>query len=221
MSESVWILDARARIDTAMATDANHEGDTVAEEQQPEHEAAPADEHGASEASTAGEQSPAQPQPVADAQGEHAEGAATAAHAEPHKAPNFWKRFFRTFAQHMREAFGYSDVTPMGDDALYHDCFELILADEGVDLGIVGIVPLTARMNTLAAGVGHGEDVTRPDSLAARYGELFSKGRKPWVAVVDSGYLYDPLARELTRRGVPTFRTADRALAMLNLWLGN
>jgi len=113
------------------------------------------------------------------------------------------------------------DVTPMGDDALYHDCFELILADEGVDLGIVGIVPLTARMNTLAAGVGHGEDVTRPDSLAARYGELFSKGRKPWVAVVDSGYLYDPLARELTRRGVPTFRTADRALAMLNLWLGN
>ena len=42
---------------------------------------------------------------------------------------------------------------------------------------------------------------------------------KPWVAVVDSGQLYDPLARGLEARGVPTFRTADRALAMLNIWI--
>ncbi|MBU1079727.1 MAG: acetate--CoA ligase family protein, partial [Spirochaetes bacterium] len=111
------------------------------------------------------------------------------------------------------------DVTPMGDDALYYDTFDAILADDSVDVGIVGIVPLTARMNTLAAGKGHAEDVTRGDSLAARYGELFARTQKPWVAVVDSGELYDPLARELVRRGVPTFRTADRALRMLNLWL--
>ena len=48
---------------------------------------------------------------------------------------------------------------------------------------------------------------------------LFRSTEKPWVAVVDSGILYDPLSRELEKRGVPVFRTADRALAMLNLWL--
>ncbi len=92
------------------------------------------------------------------------------------------------------------DITPMGDDDAYYDSFDAILADGNVDLGIVGIVPLT-------------------DSLAARYGALFAKSSKPWVAVVDSGELYDPLSRELTRRGVPTFRTSDRALKILNMWL--
>lgn len=111
------------------------------------------------------------------------------------------------------------DITPMGDDNAYYESFDAIMAEPGVDVGIVGIVPLTARMNTLAAGSGHGEDVTRDGSIAARYGALFANTTKPWVAVVDSGELYDPLARELIRRGVPTFRTADRALKMLNLWL--
>jgi len=111
------------------------------------------------------------------------------------------------------------DITPMGDDAAYCDSFEAIMADPGVDVGIVGIVPLTARMNTLATGAGHAEDVTREDALPARYGALFARSTKPWVAVVDSGGLYDPLSAELARRGVPTFRTADRALRMLNLWL--
>lgn len=111
------------------------------------------------------------------------------------------------------------DITPMGDDDAYFNSFDAILADGNVDVGIVGIVPLTARMNTLSAGAGHSEDVTRDDSLGVRYGALFARGSKPWVAVVDSGELYDPLTRELTRRGVPTFRTADRALRILNLWL--
>jgi len=111
------------------------------------------------------------------------------------------------------------DITPMGDDDAYFNSFDAILADGNVDVGIVGIVPLTARMNTLAAGAGHAEDVTRDDSLGVRYGALFARGSKPWVAVVDSGELYDPLSRELVRRGVPTFRTSDRALRILNLWL--
>jgi len=111
------------------------------------------------------------------------------------------------------------DITPMGDDDAYFNSFDAILADGNVDVGIVGIVPLTARMNTLAAGTGHAEDVTRDDSLGVRYGALFAQGSKPWVAVVDSGDLYDPLSRELTRRGVPTFRTSDRALRILNMWL--
>ena len=41
---------------------------------------------------------------------------------------------------------------------------------------------------------------------------------KPFVAVVDTGPLYDPLCRLLEKRGVVVFRTADRALRMLELW---
>lgn len=111
------------------------------------------------------------------------------------------------------------DLTPMADDAAYYETFKAVLEDENVDAGIVGIVPLTVRMNTLAKGEGHTEDVTLDTSIAGLYGSLIHSTKKPWVAVVDSGSLYDPLARELERRGVPTFRTADRALAMLNVWL--
>ncbi|TFG83147.1 MAG: hypothetical protein E4H20_06195, partial [Spirochaetales bacterium] len=111
------------------------------------------------------------------------------------------------------------DLTPMADDAAYHDSFRAVMEDDNVDAGIVGIVPLTVRMNTLAKAAHHGEDVTRDDSIAGRYGRMMKEGDKPWVAVVDSGEIYDPLSRELEDRGVPTFRTADRALKILNTWL--
>ena len=74
-------------------------------------------------------------------------------------------------------------------------------------------------MNSLAAGPdSHGEDVTRPDSTAVRYGEFFHETDKPFVAALDTGPLYDPLCFELEKRGVPVFRTADRALRMLEIW---
>ena len=111
------------------------------------------------------------------------------------------------------------DLTPMADDMAYYETFKAVLEDENVDAGIVGIVPLTVRMNTLAKGKGHSEDVTLDTSIAGLYGSLIHETKKPWVAVVDSGSLYDPLVRELEKRGVPTYRTADRALAMLNVWL--
>ena len=111
------------------------------------------------------------------------------------------------------------DLTPMADDAAYYESFRTVMEDANVDAGIVGIVPLTVRMNTLAAAAHHAEDVSRDDSIAGRYGQLIKTGDKPWLAVVDSGDLYDPLVRQLERHGVPTFRTADRALKMLNIWL--
>ncbi|MCX7024484.1 MAG: acetate--CoA ligase family protein [Spirochaetes bacterium] len=112
------------------------------------------------------------------------------------------------------------DLTPMADDAAYHETFQAAIEDESVDCGIVGIVPLTVRMNTLAKNPEvHQEDVTRDDSIAGRYGELMKSSDKPWVAVVDVGSLYDPLCEELERRGVPVFRTADRALKLLNIWI--
>lgn len=137
----------------------------------------------------------------------------------PAAAPRLEKVFADAKINEIVDVHNPIDLTPMADDAAYHESFRAVMDDANVDAGIVGIVPLTARMNTLARGEGHAEDVTRDDSIAARYGEMICHGDKPWVAVVDSGELYDPLARELDRRGVPTFRTADRALKILNLWL--
>jgi len=111
------------------------------------------------------------------------------------------------------------DITPMGSDDTYDRSFRAALEDPNVDLGIVGLVPFTVRMNSLAADpLAHGEDVTKPDSIASRYGKLMSETKKPFVAVVDTGPLYDPLVRLLERHGIPVFRTADRALKMLELW---
>jgi acyl-CoA synthetase (NDP forming) len=111
------------------------------------------------------------------------------------------------------------DITPMGSDDAYDRSFRAIVADENTDLGIVGIVPFTSRMNSLAAEPArHKEDVRLPDSIANRYGSLLSETQKPFVAVVDTGALYDPLVRILERHGIVVFRTADRALRMLERW---
>lgn len=112
------------------------------------------------------------------------------------------------------------DLTPGSGDMGYIEGFRAILADPNVDCGVAGIVPLTPTMNSLAAGPdSHGEDVLRAGSLVESYGELMASSTKPWVASVDAGIPYDTLARGLEARGVPVFRTVDRALRMLNLWI--
>jgi acyl-CoA synthetase (NDP forming) len=110
------------------------------------------------------------------------------------------------------------DLTPIMGDADTEEIMRLILADAGVDLGLAGLVPLTQAWNSLARGEAHGEDVTRADSIANRMVRLFHETTKPWVAVVDSGTLYDPMVALLEAGGVPVFRTADRALRLFNRW---
>jgi acyl-CoA synthetase (NDP forming) len=113
------------------------------------------------------------------------------------------------------------DLTPMADDECYEDCFRAILDDPGVDCGLAGIVPLTAALHSLDSGPDYEGDLNREDGLAARYGRLMATTTKPWVTVIDSGPLYDPLARALESRGVPAYRSADRAVAALGLWVGS
>jgi acyl-CoA synthetase (NDP forming) len=110
------------------------------------------------------------------------------------------------------------DLTPIMGDADTEEIARLILTDAGVDAGLVGCVPMTQALDTLAKGEGHGEDVTHPDSIANRLVRLLHDTSKPWVVVVDAGRIYDPMARLLEDGGVPTFRTADRALRLFNLW---
>lgn len=122
------------------------------------------------------------------------------------------------------------DVTPMMDDAGFAEAARAVLADPGVDLAVVGCVPLTGAMNTVARydasssdrgrapGPEHDEDGTREGAVAPRLAALAWETGKPWVTVIDSGSLYDPVVRLLEDAGVPTFRTADRAVRLLGLW---
>lgn len=146
-------------------------------------------------------------------------GSLSIAEFSPAAAPRLARVFSDAKISDIVDIHNPIDLTPMADDTAYYESFKAVMEDASVDAGIVGIVPLTVRMNTLAAASHHGEDISREDSIAGRYGQLMKAGSKPWVAVVDSGELYDPLVRQLENHGVPTFRTADRALKMLNVWL--
>jgi acyl-CoA synthetase (NDP forming) len=110
------------------------------------------------------------------------------------------------------------DLTPMTNDEGYEAVARLVLRDPGVDLGVVGCVPLTAALHTVPARSGIRDDLDSPDGIVARLGRLWLEGGTAWIAVVDSGALFDPMAAALATRGVPVFRTADRALRALDAW---
>ena len=117
------------------------------------------------------------------------------------------------------------DLSPMCNDDVYENIVKSVLADSGVDLGIVGIIPLTSALNTLAAykagnagaEIQHNEDINNPKSIAMRLINLRNTNPKPFVVVVDSGAYYDPVVLLLNENAVPCFRTVDRALRSLNM----
>jgi acyl-CoA synthetase (NDP forming) len=108
------------------------------------------------------------------------------------------------------------DLTPNCNAEAYAEAVAAMLADPGVDVGLVGCVPLTPSLATLEAGDGHAEYLTSEGSLVSRLVALWEETTKPWVAVVDGGHLYDPMARRLEDGGIPTFRSADRAVRALS-----
>ncbi len=111
------------------------------------------------------------------------------------------------------------DVTPVADDAAFVESARAFIEDAGVDCAVISNAPLTKALQTLPAGPGHGEDLTRPDGFAARTIDLFRSTRKPLVVNVDSGPLYDPLAAYLEAAHIPVFRRADEAVRFLRLYV--
>lgn len=110
------------------------------------------------------------------------------------------------------------DLTGLMNDADYEDIFASVMEDENVDVGIISCVPMLAVLNTLPPGVGHQDDIWREDSLAMRLIKLKDKIQKPWVAVVEGGELYNPMVNLLEEHGIPTFRAADRAIHLFNIF---
>ncbi len=113
------------------------------------------------------------------------------------------------------------DVTPVADDAVFSECALAVLEDPGVDCGVVSNVPMTPAEQTLPAGDGYREDFMRPGSFARRIVEIFRATDKPFVACIDAGELYTPLAAFLESSGIPVFRRADEAVRFLRAYVGH
>ena len=110
------------------------------------------------------------------------------------------------------------DLSPITNDATFAACVRVLLEDEQVDAGVVGVVPLTTALETLPPAPEHQEDVAAPDAIAEALGRVRQDSHKPWVAVVDAGGAYDPLAARLDAWRIPTFRSVDRALRAFAAW---
>ena len=111
------------------------------------------------------------------------------------------------------------DVTPIADDSAFAEAAELIVTDPQVDVAMIGCVPLTGALETLpSAGDG---GLAQAGSVASRLGRLWAETDKAWVVVIDAGPLYDPLAGHLEALGIPTFRSADRALRLVERYVGH
>ena len=110
------------------------------------------------------------------------------------------------------------DLTPMAGAATYEAALRAVLSDDAVDVGVVGCVPLTGALHTLPAGSGHAEDLEAADALPVRFARVRADSPTPFVAVVDAGPLYDPLAVAIERQGLVVFRSADRAMRALSVY---
>ena len=107
------------------------------------------------------------------------------------------------------------DVTPMAGDALLAQLMAHLLDDPGVDLALVGMVPLTPMVQTLPKGASDQDMFDADEGFARRTISLFQESDKPLVIVLDGGRMYDPLAALMQDGGVPVFRSGDRAVKAL------
>jgi len=95
------------------------------------------------------------------------------------------------------------DLTPMAGEAPYLEGTELIAKGEA-DSVVVGLVPLTQRLNT-----------ADPEKMDAFAQALMAIARRTGTRIgiaVDAGFNYDPYRVALMKAGLPVFATMERAL---------
>ena len=110
------------------------------------------------------------------------------------------------------------DLNPMATDEIHVLILEALMDAENCDAVVFSTVPLSGCMQTLPAGVSEGDSIDSQSSLPNRL-KAIGNLRKPVVVVIDSGGLYDPMAMRIRELGIPTFRSADRAMAALGRYI--
>ena len=111
------------------------------------------------------------------------------------------------------------DINPSADDEAHILAVKHLAEDPGVDAVVVGLDPLSPAMRTLAECETQRYDFKDSDSIAVAMPLLITDLDKPVVGVVDGGRLYDPLVDELMKKGMAVFRSSDRAVRALALYI--
>jgi acyl-CoA synthetase (NDP forming) len=100
------------------------------------------------------------------------------------------------------------DVTPMAGEAAYLDCSRLVAAS-GADTVVLGLVPLTMRLDTT--------DPARMAGFAEKLRAVARESGKRLGVVVEGGPLFEAYRQAFMAAGVPLFTSMERALSGLQL----
>jgi acyl-CoA synthetase (NDP forming) len=111
------------------------------------------------------------------------------------------------------------DITPGADDETHVVAVEALAADPEIDALVVGLDPLSPAMRTLVGREEEKPAAADEESIARRMPDLAARLDKPVVGVVDGGRLYDPLVDTLMDQGMAVFRSSDRAVRTLAMYI--
>ncbi len=111
------------------------------------------------------------------------------------------------------------DINPGADDEAHTIIVSNLAEDPNVDAVVVGLDPLSPAMRTLADCESKQYNFDNAESVARVMPQLVTSLTKPVVGVVDGGRLYDPLVDELVDNGMAIFRSSDRAVKTLAIYM--
>lgn len=103
------------------------------------------------------------------------------------------------------------DLNPAATDTLFAEVVNALAEDAGVDLAVIGMIPITPSMSSL--------DMDQSQNIAERISHIARNCPKPIIAVVDGGDIYNPFAAMLREQGMAVFRDADRAVRAMGLYV--
>lgn len=111
------------------------------------------------------------------------------------------------------------DINPGADDEAHLLAVQYLAEDPNVDAVVVGLDPLSPAMRTLAECELKRFNFNDPGSIALEMPKVSARLEKPVVGVVDAGSLYDPLVNRLVAQGMAVFRSSDRAIRALAMYI--
>jgi acyl-CoA synthetase (NDP forming) len=111
------------------------------------------------------------------------------------------------------------DINPGADDEVHVRVVADLAADANVDAVVVGLDPLSPAMRTLPEDESEKYSFDDPRSIARAMPALVNSLHKPVVGIVDGGRLYDALVDVLVDNGMAVFRSSDRAVQALAMYM--
>jgi 3-hydroxypropionyl-CoA synthetase (ADP-forming) len=110
------------------------------------------------------------------------------------------------------------DLTAMVSDEQFERCIDIMLSSPTVDALCISIVPQAQLLHTTDEEIEHYEK-----NIAARIVETVHKHNKPTVVSVNvvsgADAVYNRFGQVMDSGGVPTYLTAERAMACLNAFI--